>query len=112
MAKVLSTLLVLVVACLVVVSMASAQDKKGKGQRPDPGARFDAMEKSAGHDPLTGCLTKDEFVKAMKESGSKMADRAPEFFDKIKKADANKVTKDEYIAGIKELFSGGKKKGG
>jgi hypothetical protein len=95
MVKLWTTLLVLVVACLVTVNVASAQGRQGKkdGRLPDAGKLFDDAEKAAKHDPLTGVLTKDEFVKGMKESGSKMADRAEQMFDRIKKADNSKVTK-------------------
>ena len=102
-----SVMLALVVASLVAVNVSAQEKKKGK---MDMGARFDALEKAAGHDTLTGELTKDEFVKGMKASGSKMADRAEEIFGKFKKADENKITKDEFVAGMKEMFSHKKKK--
>lgn len=112
MARVWSMLLVLVVACLIAVNSVSAQEKKGKrGDRPSPEKRFDDMEKAVQHDPLKGELTKDEFVKALKETKSRMADKAEEVFKSIKKADENKVTKDEYVKFLKERFANHQKKG-
>ena len=111
MARVWSMLLVMVVACLVAVNSVSAQEKKGKRDRPSPEKRFDDMEKAVKHDPLKGELTKDEFVTAMKETKSRMADKAEEFFKKIKKADESKVTKDEYVKALKDMFANRQKKG-
>jgi hypothetical protein len=106
-------MLVLLVATMVMVSTASAQDKEKKGRkggdRPTPEKRFDDMEKTVKHDPLTGVLTKDEYVKALKDT--RMADRAEEMFKRIKKADENKVTKAEYVTAMKEMFTKGKGKG-
>ena len=113
MLRLWTTLLVLVVACLVTVNMASAQGRQGKkgGKMPDAGKLFDGMEKLAKHDPLTGVLTKDEFAKGMKESGSRMASRAEQMFDRIKKADKSKVTKEEFTTFMKQFMGGrGKKK--
>jgi hypothetical protein len=113
MVRLWTTFLVLAMACLVTVNTASAQGKQGKkgGKMPDAGKLFDEMEKKAKHDPLTGVLTKDEFVKGMKESGSKMADRADQMFERIKKADKTKVTKDEYTTFLKDFMANrGKKK--
>jgi hypothetical protein len=118
MTRLWTTLLILVMACLVTVNMASAQEKRGKkggkGDRaPDAGKLFDEMEKKAKHDPLTGVLAKDEFVKGMKESGSRMAERAEQMFDRIKKADSTKVTKEEYTTFLKDFMANrGKKKKG
>jgi hypothetical protein len=113
MPRVWSTLLVMVVACLIAVNSTAQEKKRGKGgDRPSPESRFDALEKAAKHDPLTGVLTKEEFVKAMKDSGSRMADRAEEIFTKLKKADEKKITKDEFVKGMKEMFQGRGKRGG
>jgi hypothetical protein len=109
--RIWTVLLSLVVVAAFAMN-ASAADKGGKkgGQRPDPGARFDDMDKKAHDGKLTGEVTKDEFVKVMKDSGSKMADKAGDMFDRIKKADPAKLTKQEYIDGLKSMFSGKKKK--
>ena len=110
MVRVCSTMLALLVACLVAVNSASAQDKP-KHQHTSPDQRFDALEKAVNHEPLKGELTKDEFITAMKASKSKMADKAEEFFGKIKKADETKVTKAEYVDAMKAPFQNrGKKK--
>ena len=76
-----------------------------------PEARFDALEKAAKHDPCTGVLTKDEFVAAIKATSKdpKQAEHADKWFDKITKADAAKVTKDEYVKFMKENAGKGKK---
>jgi hypothetical protein len=116
MARLWTTLMVLVVACLVTVNMASAQGRQGKkgqkgGKTPDAGKMFDDAEKAAKHDPLTGVLTKDEFVKGLKESGSRMASHAEQMFDRIKKADNSKVTKEEFTTFLKDFMGNrGKKK--
>lgn len=106
MARVIVRTLIVALLCVMASGSAFAQERKGKrggGDHPSPEARFDAMEKLAKHDPLTGTLTKDEFIKAVKESGSRMADHAEEFFNRIKKADENKVTKDEFVTAAKEM---------
>jgi len=115
MTRVCSTLLALAIACLVAVNTASAQQNEGKKkrERPNPEARFDALEKAANHDPLTGELTKDEFVKAMKATAPRMGDRAEQFFNRIKKADENKITKAEFVQSMKDFRAGqGGKHGG
>jgi hypothetical protein len=118
MVRVSTRLAVFVLACLVVVSMSIAQDqpdtkKKGKQSPEERKAaiekRFDALEKAAKHDPLTGVLTKDEYVAAVKEVNAKMGDRAEEMFKNIKKADDGKVTKAEYVTFMSEQRRGGKK---
>lgn len=112
MVRVWSKLLVLVVACLVAVNSVSAQEKKkGKRDRPSHEKRFDDLEKAVKHDPLKGELTKDEFVKALKETKSRMADKAEETFKSITKADENKVTKDEYVKFHKERSANHQKRG-
>jgi hypothetical protein len=120
MVRICSTLLVVVMACLVAANVAFAQEQKKGGKRggtpEDRKARaekrFDDMEKAVKHDPLKGELTKDEFLKAMKEmSQGKMGDRAEEFFKRMKKADESKITKAEYVTAISEMMGGrGKKK--
>lgn len=112
MARVWSVLVVMV-ACLVAVNFASAQEKKKhgdhKGGHMDPAARWAAIAKGADKADATE-LTKDEFVKGVKAtSQGKMADHAEDFFKRIKKASEDKITKDEYIAGVKEMFSKHKK---
>jgi hypothetical protein len=106
MVRVWTRLAVVVLACLVMVSMAVAQDQGGGKKRPqqtpeerkaNAEKRFDDMEKTAKHDPLKGELTKEEFVAGMKEINTKMADRAEQMFDRITKADSTKVTKAEYV---------------
>jgi hypothetical protein len=113
MVRLWATFLVLAMACLVTVNVASAQGKQGKkgGGMPDAGKMFDDTEKAVKHDPLTGVLTKDEFVKGMKESGSRMADRGEQMFEHIKKADNSKVTKEEFVTFMKDFMGNrGKKK--
>ncbi len=92
---------------LAVARQSFAQEKK---KRPTLEQRFDALEKAAKHEPLTGVLTKDEFVAAVKEVSPRMADRAEKIFDDIKKADAGKVTKAEYVTAMKERYKNRKKK--
>jgi Ca2+-binding EF-hand superfamily protein len=120
MVRVWTRLAVMVLACLVMVSMAVAQDqgggKKRTPQTPEERKaaaekRFDALEKAAKHDPATGVLTKDEFVAAVKEVNAKMADRAEDMFKNIKKADESKVTKAEYVTFMSEQRRGGKRGG-
>ena len=95
-----------------------SREKKGKGkQSPEERKaaaekRFDDMEKAAKHDPLTGVLTKDEFVAAIKEINSKMGDCAEQMFDRITKADKDKITKGEYVKFASEPRQRGGKKGG
>jgi hypothetical protein len=105
MARVWSILAILL-ACLIMVGTVNAQEKKGNRKPADQ--RFDDMEKTVKHDPLTGVLTKDEFVTALK--GTRMADRAEEFFKNIKKADEGKVTKAEYVQAMKDRYGKKKKK--
>jgi len=81
--------------------------KGGFGQ--DPAARFDALEKAAGHEPLKGELTRDEFVRVMEKSNSQMAKWASQLFDRADKADPTKITKDEWVKSRKEAAGGGKK---
>jgi len=105
-----STMLFVALACLIVVNTASAQqgDQPAK-KHGGPEARFDAMEKAVKHDPLKGELTKEEFVAALKELKSPRADKAEEFFNKIKKADENKVTKEEFVTAVKAMMAKRKK---
>ena len=104
------SILSLLVACSIVVNVARAADEPKKHEHQTPEQRFDALEKAAKHDPLKGELTKDEFVAAVKEVSPKMADHAEDAFKHIKKADENKVTKDEYVASAKAHHHGGKGK--
>jgi hypothetical protein len=106
--RIWTILLSLILACFVTVNIGSAQEKK-KHDRPSPEQRFDNLEKAVKHDPLTGELTKDEFVTAMKETKSRQADKAGEIFGQIKKASDTKVTKAEYVAFVKEHFQHHKK---
>ena len=106
--RIWTVLLSLILAGFVAVNTGSAQEKK-KHDRPSPEARFDGLEKAVKHDPLTGELTKDEFVTAMKETKSRAADKAEEIFGQIKKADEKKVTKAEYVAHMKERYQHHKK---
>jgi len=100
------TMLVMALACLIVVKPASAQEGKKHG---GPESRFDALEKAVKHEPLKGELTKDEFVTALKETKSRMADKAEEIFKSITKADENKVTKAEFVTFMKERMAKRKK---
>src|SRR3989339_1964237 len=96
MKRLCSVLLVVVVmACLVAVNVASAQEKKGKGKRFDPAARWAAIAKGADKEGATE-LSKEDFVKGVKAVGGRMADQGERLFDRIKKADEKKVTKDEF----------------
>jgi len=114
MTRVWRALLVLIVAGLVAVDVALAgEESKGSGtpagakqsgQWQDPAAGFDAMEKAAGHDPLKGELTKEEFVKVLEETDARMGKWASQLFDQATKADPKKITKDEWV--------GFRKKGG
>ena len=96
-----------------MVSAVRADDapaKKHKG--PSAEQRFDALEKAAKHDPLTGELKKDEFIAAVKATAKdpKQAEHAEKFFTAITKADDGKVTKDEFVKFIKEHHAKAKKK--
>lgn len=107
MRKLWSTLVVLVaMVCFVAVSVAAAQDKdKGKGakgRRFDPAARWAALAKGADKEGATE-LTKDEFVQGVKAAGGRMADQGEAIFDRIKKADEKKITKDEFVSFWKEM---------
>ena len=52
----------------------------------------------------------DEFVKGVKATApAKAGDHAEGMFKKIKKASDDKITKDEYIAGVKEIWGKHKK---
>jgi len=81
------------------------------GERPTPESRFDEMERAVGHGSPMGVLTKEEFIRGLKQSGSKLADRAGETFDRMTKADPNRITKAEYVKFFEGLFSSGGKKG-
>lgn len=106
MVRLWSALVVLAMVCFVAASVAAAQDKDkgGKGRRFDPAARWAAIAKGADKEGATE-LTKDEFVKGVKAAGGRMADEGEAFFDRIKKADEKKVTKDEFVGFMKEMAS-------
>jgi hypothetical protein len=122
MIRVGMTVVALVVAGMLSVSAAlAAEVKKGGGTAGeakkggawrDPAATFDAMEKTAGHDPLKGELTKEEFVKALEKADAQMGKWGNQLFDRATKADPNKITKDEWVKFMKEFASGGMKGGG
>ena len=108
MARVWSALMVVVV-CLIAVNFASAKEEKKKGDRPSPEQRWAAIAKAADKADATE-LTKDEFVKGAKATNPKMGEHAEEFFTHAKKAADDKITKDEYIAAVKEMMGKHKKK--
>jgi Ca2+-binding EF-hand superfamily protein len=120
MVRVWTRLAVVVLACLAMASVSFAQDDGGGKKRTPPTPeerkanaekRFDDLEKAAKHDPVTGVLTKDEFVAAVKAGGGKMADRAEQMFDRITKADKDKITKAEYVTFASQPRTRGKKAG-
>lgn len=107
MRKLWSTLVILAMVCFVAVSMTVAQDKdkdkKGRA-RFDPATRWAAIAKGADKEGATE-LTKDEFVKGVKAVGGPRADQGEMLFDRIKKAEEKKVTKDEYVSFVKQWMS-------
>ena len=106
MARVWSVLAVMVL-CLVVVNVASAQEKK-QGKHMDPAARWAAIAKAVDKaDAKT--LKVDEFitgyVKSVPDSAPQQVkdgakDRATKLADKIKDADGN-VTQDAFVKAAK-----------
>ena len=115
MARVWSVLVVMV-ACLVAVNFASAQEKKhGKGHM-DPAARWAAIAKAADKADAT-TLKADEFINgfvksipdaAPKEIKDGAKDRATKMADKLKDADGN-ITQDAFVKAAKEMGKGKKK---
>lgn len=101
MVRLWSTLVVLVMVCFVAVSVVSAQQKKGRSNRPDPAARWAAIAKAADKEGATE-LSKEDFIKGVKGVGGRMADQGEAIFNRVKKADEKKVTKDEFIAFAKQ----------
>ena len=89
-------------ACFVMVSAVRADDQAPPQHKHKTAEqRFDALETAAHHSPLTGVLTKAEFVSAFATVAPKAADKAEKMYTDIKKADEGKVTKAEFVAWAK-----------
>jgi len=110
MIRMVRTGLMVLIALGLLLAVARPSFAQERKQRLTPEQRFDALEKAVKHDPLTGVLTKDEFIAGVKEVSPKMADRAEKLFTDIKKADEGKVTKNEYVTAMKERYAKRKKK--
>ena len=114
------SVLMVVVACLVAVNFASAQEKKhGKGGHMNPEARWAAICKAvdkADADKLTADQFVDGFVKSVPNMAPKQVkdgakDRAAKIAKKIKDSDGN-VTKDVFVKDMKEQMKKWREKQG
>lgn len=113
MVRVLSRLLVLVVAGLVMVSVARAADDKEapkkERKRQSVEERFKAMDTNKD-----GFLSKDEFLKAQegRKGGKEAAEKMWERLAANAKDKDKGLTLDEYKKAMSDLMSkGGKKRG-
>ena len=87
MKRIITTIAALAMS-LAFITTAEAKKPKGEGKGGDPAAQFDAKDTDKN-----GFLSEAEFT-----AGAKDAAKAKAHYDKMKKADAKGISKEEFVA--------------